>query len=134
MNLNNYFKIIEQSSQKNKDLVRNLLDIKDFFYDDKFYLKLEDLLNDLGINEKNIENLSEDWEIECNESNLETIEKFSSDWIVDRMNEDRFTENGYEIDEIIKILEDNINFEKINNLIPKLYYINEVKKFKLTKI
>ena len=38
--------------------------------------------------------------------------------------EDRQSEDGLEYDKIEKVIKENIDFDKINELLPKLYYPN----------
>lgn len=106
--------------------------MENFFYDDEFYSEVGDLLNHLDIEEDKLHELQEDWQIECVESDLQPIITLSADWIHERISENRFTENGNESEELYRILEQYIPFDKINSLIPKLYYPTR-KKFTITK-
>lgn len=105
--------------------------MENFIYDDEFYHDLGDLLIALEIDEDSPE-LTDDWEIECIECELEPVFKLSVDFIFDHINEERFTEDGAEADKIEKVLRDNIDFDKINSLIPQLYYPTK-KKFTIKK-
>ena len=51
---------------------------------------------------------------------------------MDRINEERFDEDGHPYDKVVKVFKDNIDFEKINSQMPKLYYGNN-KSFLVTK-
>lgn len=109
--------------------------MENFIYNDKFYSDLGDLCDDIFETGKEISELPDDWAITCLETNIEPIVKFSLDWIFDRIDEDRFPENESDdrtVTKVQKILSEYINFEKINELMPKLYYEGN-KKFNITK-
>jgi hypothetical protein len=90
-----------------------------FFYNDTFYESIEDFMEDQEIDEENIEDQPDF--IKVHEAKLEPVFELSSDWIGERIDEDRFSENGDEVDKIKKVL-DQIDFKKINSEIPKLWY------------
>jgi len=106
--------------------------MENFFYEDNFYSEIGDLLMDLDIDEDDIPELPEDWEITVHESSLEPLVTLSVDWIMDRINEERFSEEGNEYDKIHKIISDSIDFIAINEKIPQMYYPTK-KTFKITK-
>ena len=106
--------------------------MENFFYDDKFYTDLGHLIDDIDLSEEDIINLPDDYSLDCKEATLELIITLSVDWIFDRMDQDRFSEDGNEREKLEKVLSENIDFEKINSLIPKLYYESRI-KFKITK-
>lgn len=107
--------------------------MENFFYSDKFYSDLGELMDDLDYyEEEDVLKLPDDYSLDCNVSRLEPIVTLSGDWIAERVDEERFTEDGDEIEKISKVLSTNIDFEKVNFLIPKLYYESR-EKFKITK-
>ena len=71
----------------------------------------------------------EDYTITLNECDLETIGFLNGEVIAERaFDEDRFSEEPYDQQkEIIKILDDRINWDEINDLLPKLWYPNSTK-------
>ena len=73
--------------------------------------------------------------LELQNLKFRTICQLSANWITERIDDDRFSENNVdsEIDKIEKALNGNIDFEKINALIPKLYFVDRRNKFKITK-
>jgi len=85
--------------------------------------------------EEQVRELEEDAVFECKGSKLEPIINFSSQWITERIDDDRFSENNSdnEYEKITKILDKNIDFKKITDLLPKLYYENHKDKFTITK-
>ena len=107
--------------------------MENFFYDDKFYSDLGELMDDLDYyEEEDVLKLPDDYSLDCKESKLEPIVTLSVNWIGERIDEERFTEDADEIEKIEKVLSANIDFEKINSLMPKLYYESK-EKFKITK-
>lgn len=97
--------------------------MENFFYNDEFYGDLESLMDGLGLDsEADVYQLPDDWFVTCIESKCEPVFTLSVDFITDAINEERFTEEGREIDEINEALSNNIDFEKINALIPNIYY------------
>jgi hypothetical protein len=111
--------------------------MENFFIDDKFYSDIDSLLSDYD--EEEIINLPDDWEVDCKESKLESIFAFDEQYIVDSvlMNtdkwEERFPEDSERIDNEIRVaVKKGFDIEKINNLLPKLYYPND-NKFKIKK-
>lgn len=93
------------------------------FYNDRFYDALRDIIDELELDELEIHELPDDYTLEASETDLEPIEKLNAKLILDAIDEDRFPENADSTcREILKILNDNIDFEKINSLLPQLYY------------
>ena len=110
--------------------------MENFFVDGEFYTDLGDFIYKVfDGEEEQVRELEEDAVFECKGSKLEPIIDFSTQWITERIDDDRFSENNVdsEIDEIEKVLNGNIDFEKINALIPKLYFVDRRNKFKITK-
>jgi hypothetical protein len=110
--------------------------IKNFFEDGNFYTNLEDFIYKVFDGEKEqIEELEHDTIFNCKSSKLEPILSLSAEWISERIDDDRFSENNNdgEIEKIFKVLENNIDYENINSLMPKLYYENHKDKFTITK-
>ena len=101
-----------------------------FYYSDEFYREIGDLMEDLEIDE-DCSNIPDDWKIECKKSSLEPLFQLSADWILERIDEERFTEDGRESEIIYDLLKE-IDFSSVNERIPKLYY--EIpQKFIITK-
>lgn len=107
--------------------------MENFFYNDEFYSDLDWLMDVLEIDETSVHDLEDDWEIECYESTLEPLFRLDYEWIIDHIDEERWTEDAEESIKVKKILEKHINFDAINDEMPKLYYGNERKKFTITK-
>lgn len=105
--------------------------MENFVIDDKFYRDLEELIYDIS-EEEDLSDLEDDWEIEAFECNLEPVVTLNVDWIMGRISTDRLGEEDEPFDQISKILNEEIDFEKINNLIPKYYYPGR-SKFTITK-
>ena len=110
--------------------------IENFFEDGNFYTDLEDFMYRIFDGEEDqIKELDDDTVFNCKGSKLEPILLLSAEWITERIDDDRFSENNSddEYKKTTKILNANIDYEKINALIPKLYYENYRDKFTITK-
>ena len=93
------------------------------FFNDRYYDELHDIILELELDAYDILQLPEDYTLVAYETDLETIQELNAKLILDAIDEDRFPENADSTcREILKILNDNIDFEKINSLLPKLYY------------
>ena len=113
--------------------------MENFFYDDRFFTDIEDLMTELDINKETISDLEDDWEITCEETTLEKIfvikKEFATDAIVNQTDtwEDRFPEDSDNLFKQIKsAIENAIDIDKLNEGLPSLYYPNG-KKFKIKK-
>lgn len=107
--------------------------MENFFYNDEFYPDLGELMIALDIEDEDVEKMEDTWAIEAWGSSLERLVVLSPDWIVDRIDSERFTEEGDEADKIAKILE-QVDWKKINEQIPELYYEGpKSSKFIITK-
>jgi hypothetical protein len=100
-----------------------------FFYNDKYYESIEDLMIDLDIDEESIESANDFYP--CVRAELEPIIKLNADWIYERIDEERFSENGDEGEKLFKLLQ-TIDFKSIQEKIPKLWYETRV-RFTITK-
>ena len=109
--------------------------MENFFYNDNFYSDLDSFIHENFDDEGEISELEDNKEYLCKGSTLEPIIPLSAKWIVNRIDDERFSENNndQECEKIISILDSNIDYEKINSLIPKLYYENTKDKFTITK-
>lgn len=107
--------------------------MEDFFYDEEFYSDIENLMSDLDLNTiEDVQNLEDDYSLECTKSIIEPIFTLSAQWILERIDEERFSESGNELDSLEKTITENIDFDKVNSLIPKLCYETK-EKFQITK-
>lgn len=111
--------------------------MENFFINENFHCDLESLINDLDIYE--VEELGDDWEIQAEESNIEKIFTLNEDFVVSTIVEhtdkweDRFPEESDDLFKRIKnAIKQSIDIEKMNSLLPELYYPNG-KRFKITK-
>lgn len=105
--------------------------MENFFYDDEFYTNIGHMMDDQDIDET-MEGIDDQWEIECVEGKLEPLVTLSVDWIMDRIDEERYTENGTESEKVYKLLKEHLDVTKVNELMPKLWYETR-KKFTITK-
>jgi hypothetical protein len=102
-----------------------------FFYNDNFYTELEDLCSYEEWDKEEIQSWPDDFKLEADCCDLETIEEIDAEWIASRIDDERFSEESYdkEYAKILKVLNENIDFDKINSLLPKLYYSNRSKLY-----
>lgn len=104
--------------------------MENFFIDDKFYSDLSDLMDEMDIEEENINELPDDWSEKIQISKLEKMFVLKKSFVVDAINqqtdrwEDRYPEDASDklLDQIEKAIESGIDIDKINSLIPELYY------------
>ena len=90
--------------------------------DDKFYKEVQDIAEDLEYDF--LMEQVDDFTVEAYECDLERIGYLDGSVIAERaFDEDRFTEEMADDQEkIAKILDAHIDFEKINSLLPKIWY------------
>jgi hypothetical protein len=86
-------------------------------------------MEELEIDEETIESAPDF--VTCYPAELEPIVKLSPDWILDRIDEERFTEDGNDHDKVYELLS-KIDFSAFNESCPKLYYPTG-RKFEITK-
>lgn len=101
--------------------------MENFFHNDSFYRDLDELIDYVGLDlepGQELKDLPDDFTITVELSNKKKIVVFSEDWIVERISEDAFSEDGCESEEaqIKKALHECIDFEKLNSMIPSLHY------------
>jgi hypothetical protein len=99
--------------------------MQNFFYEDTFCSDLADLAELFDIDEDNVNDLKDDWQQRVELSELEPIFKIDADNLCQLLadaNEDRLSEDFNEEAKIIKALKESIDFDKLNGLLPKLYY------------
>jgi len=106
-----------------------------FFIENDFYSEFTDFLDDYQIDEDNVQDLPDDWEVKIELSDLEPIFDLDAETlckIISQCNEERLSEDENEEDKIIKALKDCIDFGKLKESLPELYYPNG-KFVKITK-
>jgi hypothetical protein len=93
-----------------------------FNYNDNYYEELSDLVSDIDTDV-----MKEGDTIEVEDCDLEPIGQLNAEslteWIMDQW-EDRQSEDGLEYEKVEKVLTENIDLDKINALLPKLWYPN----------
>ena len=99
-----------------------------FFYEDDFCSDLKDIAYILDIDSINdAYELKDDWQVKVELSNLEPIFDVNADDLLDMLayrNEDRLTEDFREGEDALKALKECIDFDKLKDILPKLYYPN----------
>jgi len=101
--------------------------MEDFFLDDNFCSDLGDLANIYDIEEDNVNDLKENWIAKVELSDLEPIFDIDAEklcQILADSNEDRLSEDFTEEKTILQALKESIDFEKLKESLPKLYYPN----------
>lgn len=110
-----------------------------FFVDENFYSELSDFAEDLELDEEDIRLLPDDYSVTAEETTLERVFDIDDrlidsicenliDWNIERFLE----ESDNVIEKINKAVKSCIDTEKLNSLMPKMYYPNG-KFFKITK-
>ena len=102
--------------------------MENFFYDDSFCSDIEDLARVFDIDEDNVNELKDDWQVKVELSDLEPIFKVDADNLCQLLadaNEDRLDENFEAEEEVLKALKETIYFKKLKEALPKFYYPNE---------
>lgn len=102
--------------------------MENFFIEDEFFSTLDDLIDYIGLD---VEELDDNWTTKVKLSELEPMFQFNEKFIVDAiinntdLFEDRFPENSDNIfDKIKEGIIASVDLEKLNKMIPSLYYPN----------
>lgn len=108
--------------------------LENFFYNNKFYYEVSELIDEIESDECEIHELPDDYKLECFKSELSPLVEFDAQWIAERIDEERFSDDNCdgEFTKIVKALNECIDFEKLNSMIPKMYYETRM-KFYITK-
>ena len=106
--------------------------MENIFYIGNFYPELLLLCDDNEWDEDFLNSQPDDFEITVEGSQLEVFFDFSVAFITENIDEERMSESENEMDQTEQVLKDNIDFERINALLPKLYYADG-SKYIITK-
>jgi len=101
--------------------------MENFFYDDNFCSGIKDLTRVFDIDKDNVNQLKDNWQVKVELADLEPIFKVDADSLCQLLadaNEDRLSEDFDEEARIIKALKETIDFDKLKDALPKLYYPN----------
>jgi len=101
--------------------------MENFFYEENFCSDLEDLAFLFDVNEDNVNDLKDDWQVRVELSDLEPIFSLNAEDLCQLLadtNEERLSENFDEEEKVVKALKECIDFEKLKEKLPKLYYPN----------
>lgn len=101
--------------------------MENFFYEDNFCSDINDLAQIFDIDEDNINELKDDWEVKVELSDLEPIFNVDAENLCQMLagcNEDRLSEDFDEESRVLMALKESIDFDKLKELLPKLYYPN----------
>ena len=95
-----------------------------YYFNDKFYNEVEEIIEDLDL-----DCMDENATIKVENCDLEPIITLNANLIVDSLEnhlEDRYSEYRAETEykRIVNVLKQNIDFDKINSELPKLWYPN----------
>jgi hypothetical protein len=112
---------------------------ENFYYEDVFCSDISELMWQLDLDEEHIEWLPDDWKVEVMGASLEKMFTLTKEFIVGKIMratdrwEERFPEDSDRVDKKIQTaIETGIDTEKINELIPSLYYPNDT-EYTITK-
>ena len=99
--------------------------MEDFFYEDRFCYDISCLMDVLDIDEENLSELPDNWEVKIELSNVEPIFKLDVDTLFEMImnaNEHRLGEDFDEEEKIKNALKESIDFDKLRTLLPKFCY------------
>jgi hypothetical protein len=98
-----------------------------FFYNDNFCSGIEDLARLFDIDEDNVNDLKDGWQVKVELSDLEPIFKVDAEnlcQLLARANEERLSEDFDEESKVLKALKETIDFDKLKDALPQFYYPN----------
>ena len=101
--------------------------MENFFYDDRFCSDISELMDVFDIDDENLAELEDDWKVRVELTDLEPIFKVDADILCQLLadaNEDRLSEDFEQEEEIKKALKSCIDFDKLQAILPKMYYPN----------
>ena len=92
--------------------------------DDNYHSDLESYVNQEFGSKEEIEALPDDYKLVAYECESKPIVVFSAEWITERINEEKFSEDqaDEEYENITKALNEFVDFEKLNAKVPRLNY------------
>jgi len=96
-----------------------------FFYEDKFCSDLSDLMDELDIGEEQLQHLPDGWSVKVELSKDEPMFQLKATDLEEMLydkHQDRYTEDTPDGPIIVKALNECVDFEKLNSMIPSLYY------------
>lgn len=96
-----------------------------YIFNDEFYESEGDIIEyGLSFDREELEAQPDDFTIRVELAEQQPIVQINSSWIVERIDDERFSDIGVndEALAIKKILDENIDWESINKLLPTLYY------------
>jgi hypothetical protein len=99
--------------------------MENFFYEDDFCADFDDLALLININEDTVNELEDDWSIRVESTDIEPIFNVDANILCQLLaaaNEDRLTEDPDEEENILKALTGAIDFGKLKDTLPKVYY------------
>ena len=106
--------------------------MENFFYEENFFKSLDEFCEYCEITKENVESYPDDYNFEIELTELSPFMKLTPQWIINAaeyFEEENLSEDCGELAELMKILEENIDFDKINSLMPKLYCGSGVRVF-----
>lgn len=102
-----------------------------FFIDENYYMEVEDYLIDHELEREDVEKLPDDFQVKINEAELQPIFVLKEDWLIDAILDhtdsfdERFPEDSDKVfEDIKKAIRQSIDVNKLNQLLPKLWYPN----------
>lgn len=97
-----------------------------FTHEGIFFEDLDAFMSYQDLDEKSVNELPDDWSVEA----CETEERPVYEYVDEENHPEDWTERWEE--KVRKAIRENVDFEKLNNALPKLWYENG-NKFKITK-
>ena len=107
--------------------------MENFFSGENFYPDVEDYIITNDLEKEDVEAYPDDYELRIEESELQPIFQLKMEWVADCIADraecfdDRFPEDSDDFfDKIKKAVKESVDIEKLNSLLPKLYYPNGI--------
>lgn len=104
-----------------------------FFSNNNYYHSLNDLIDEIISDDCDIEDLPDDYEIQCTKAELLPIIQYKAEYLAEMAEEFSEENCDNEYNKILEAIKECCDFEKLNSMIPKLWYEIPSKKFKITK-
>ena len=102
------------------------------FIDDNYYSDLETYADSIGRSE--IESYPNDYKVTAFTCETLPLQIFSAEWIAGRINEENFSEEGFEdeYEKVLKALNECVDFNRLNSMMPLMNY-ESTEKWVITK-
>ena len=125
-------KIDANTNNQLKTKIKSIMN-EPFFSNNKYYDSVESLIDEIVLNDCDIEELPDDYEIQATRAQLLPIIQYKADDLLEMA--DEFSEENCdrEVEQILNAIKECCDFDKLNSMIPKLWYEMPTERFIITK-